>query len=227
MSEFILMLTRHDVTVADAEELLDEVLQTQIGHVGFKDVGLGKEGMTRLVERLHAAGRTAHLEVVSLSEEEELRSAELGVELGVDYLIGGTRWQRVSEVVAGEPVRYFPYPGGIEGHPARLTGSVAEILADAEEMAGAVDGINLLAYRHIELDGTELTREVCEKASLPVIVAGSIDSLARVRAVSGAGAWAFTIGRAALDWELSPDRSLRDQIQATMQAAGAAKAVRP
>lgn len=53
MSEFILMLTRNDVTVPDADDLLDEVFSTPVQHVGFKDIGLSTDAMRRLVGRLH------------------------------------------------------------------------------------------------------------------------------------------------------------------------------
>ncbi len=43
--------------------------------------------MYTLVDRIHAA----HLEVVSLTEDAELESAQVADDLGVDYLIGGTR----------------------------------------------------------------------------------------------------------------------------------------
>jgi hypothetical protein len=219
MAEFILMLTRDDVTVPDAEQLLDAVLETDIQHVGFKDVGLPVDALRGIVERLHEAGRTAHLEVVSLSKDDELRSAEIGRDIGVDYLLGGTRWRHVAELLAAADIRYFPYPGEIVGHPAELRGDVERLVADTEEMAATVDGINLLAFRHRGLDGLELLEGVLAEVSLPVLVAGSIDSVERVRAVAAAGAWAFTIGGAALDGLIVPGGSLKDQIEATLAAA--------
>jgi hypothetical protein len=221
MSEFILMLTRNDVTVADAESLLDEVLDTDIRHVGFKDIGLPADAMQRLVDRLHGAGRLVHLEVVSLSEEDELRSAQVGRDLGVDYLIGGTRWREVSALLAGTDIKYFPYPGEIVGHPATLRGDVDQFVTDAEAMGESADGINLLAYRHETIDGLEVLRGVLAGVSLPVIVAGSIDSVERVRAVAAAGAWAFTIGGAALDGMIVPGAPLKAQIEATLAASDA------
>lgn len=224
MSEFILMLTRDDVTVSNAAELLDEVLQTEIEHVGFKDVGLPPDQMRDLVERLRAAGRSVHLEVVSLNEEAELRSAEIGVSLEVDYLIGGTRWREVAPLIAETPIKYFPYPGEIFDHPAKLAGDVERLTADAAEMGDSVDGINLLAFRHTTLNGMDVLRGVLAEVSLPVIVAGSIDSVARVHEVSESGAWAFTIGGGVLDGRIQPGASLRSQIETVLSATTAEQA---
>ncbi|HXE46287.1 MAG TPA: hypothetical protein VN635_13980 [Conexibacter sp.] len=219
MAQFILMLTRDDVTVPNALELVREAVETPVAHIGFKDIGLPFAEMQEVVDVIHGAGRSAHLEVVSLAEEDELRSAQTALDLGVDYLLGGTRWRPVGDLIKGRDIRYFPYPGRVEGHPGTLAGSVDEIVADAEEMQGSVDGINLLAYRHQTLDGTDVTAAVVSRVELPVIVAGSIDSIARIETVTGAGAWGFTIGAAALDCRVV-DGDLRAQLEAVV-AAGA------
>ena len=41
--------------------------------------------------------------------------------------------------------------------------------------------------------------EVCRQADVPVIMAGSIDTTARIQIVRDAGAAGFTVGTAALD----------------------------
>lgn len=229
MAEFILMLTRNDVTVSNAEQLLDDILATGVEHVGFKDVGLAPDQMRSLVERLREAGRSIHLEVVSLSEEDELRSAQIGRSLDVDYLIGGSRWRQVGPLIAGSHIKYFPYPGEVSGHPAELRGDVAQIVADVTQMgmADSVDGINLLAFRHASLEGLDVLRGVLAEVSLPVIVAGSIDSLERIRAVDATGAWAFTIGGAVLDRRIEPGAPLKSQIEAVLAAIGPSAEGRP
>jgi hypothetical protein len=220
LSEFILMLTRDDVTVANALELLDDVLRTDVQHVGFKDIGLELAEMTELVNRLHGAQRQVHLEVVSLDGAAEEKSVSVGLELGVDYVIGGTRWATLAPLFAGSETRYLPYVGTVTDHPARLSGSVDEIVADAMACGDSVDGINLLAYRHAHLDGAELSAEVVDRVSLPVIAAGSIRTPEQIAAISAAGVWAFTIGGAVLDLQVVPGASLVDQIHATLRAAG-------
>ncbi len=183
--------------------------------------------MRSLVARLRDAGRTVHLEVVSLSEEDELRSAAIGRSLEVDYLIGGSRWRQVGPLIADSPIKYFPYPGEISGHPAELRGDVAQIAADAAEMADSVDGINLLAFRHASLDGMDVLRGVLADVSLPVIVAGSIDSVQRVREVTASGAWAFTIGGAVLDRRIEPGAPLKSQIETVLTAVRSSATKQP
>ena len=219
MSEFILMLTRDDVTVANALDLADVALATDVKHVGFKDIGLARPQMQALVEKIHAAGRQAHLEVVSLSEADEMRSIGVACDIGVDYVIGGTHWRRAAERLAGSSIRYFPYAGQVIGHPAQLGGTADDIIDEAQRMAPAVDGINLLAFRHVGIDGAELLRSVHGAIALPVICAGSIDSIDRVRTVADMGVWGFTIGRAALDHEIVPGQDLRAQLAAVLDAA--------
>lgn len=219
MSQFILMLTRNDVTIPDALELVEEVTSSGVTHVGFKDVGLSTAAMVELVRALKAHGAKVHLEVVSLSEQDELASAQTASELGVDYLIGGTRWAAVSGLISGSGIRYFPYPGTVFGHPGQLDGSAAQIISETSAMADRVDGINLLAYRHVHLNGADLLSQVASATDLPVICAGSIASLSRVRDVVAAGAWGFTIGAAAVDRVIVPGAPLTEQLRAVLDAA--------
>lgn len=219
MSQFIFMLTKDDVTVPHALDLLNDALETGVSHIGFKDVGVDAATMHKLVERIHDAGRKAHLEVVSISETEELQSAQTALSLEVDYLIGGTRWKQVKDILAGSSIRYFPYPGEIVGHPAQLRGNVEQILTDIATMGERVDGANLLAYRHATLSGDDVLRTVQHSAGVPIICAGSINSLDRVRAVAGTGVWAFTVGTAALDRLLVPGQPLQVQLRHALHAA--------
>jgi NAD(P)H-dependent flavin oxidoreductase YrpB (nitropropane dioxygenase family) len=126
----------------------------------------------------------------------------------------------VQEILAGTGVKFWPYVGRIVGHPCLLRGTVEEIVADTKRAAElGVDGINLLAYRY-DGDVEELTRAVVAAADLPVICAGSVDSVERIRALEACGAWAFTIGTAALDGALVDGAPLSGQLQAALEAAG-------
>jgi len=79
----------------------------------------------------------------------------------------------------------------------------------------------LLAYRATEAEPLDLIRAarrgLGKKGQL--VVAGSIDSPAHIRAVAEAGADAFTIGSAAFDGSFSPRKGLlanqlRDIVEA-------------
>ena len=77
--EFILMLTYNDSTVKEALQIFRECRSAPVTHWGFKDLGLPPEEMKALVREMKEAGKTTYLEVVSLSEEEGLRGAQLAV----------------------------------------------------------------------------------------------------------------------------------------------------
>ncbi|UWR15561.1 cupin domain-containing protein [Sulfitobacter sp. M368] len=197
---FIFMLTRNDRTVEDAAAHLATALALGVRHVGFKDVGLPVAALKELNKTIKAKGATSYLEVVSLDQDSEVRSARAAVEIGVDVLLGGTRVDEVLPVLAGRSIAYYPFPGRIEGHPSVLQGSIEEIAKSAAELASrdGVDGLDLLAYRS-KTDVPELIRAVCEAAGKPVIAAGSIADPSRIADVKNAGAAGFTVGTAALD----------------------------
>jgi hypothetical protein len=224
MIEFIFMLTRDDVTIPDAREVYASIAGTGVRHVGCKDVGLPTEELAALMEDIRANGHESWIEVVSETEEATLASARAAAEIRPDHLIGGTLIEPVQEILAGTGVRFWPYVGQIVGHPCLLRGSIEEIVADAERAAAlGVDGINLLAYRY-DGDVEALVRAVVGATGLRVICAGSVDAPERIRALEACGAWAFTIGTAALDGALVPGAPLSGQLEAALEAAGAARA---
>jgi hypothetical protein len=221
MIEFIFMLTRDDRTLPDAREVYASVAGTGLSHVGCKDVGLPQAELRALMDEIRGNGHTSHLEVVSETEEATLASARAAVEIGPDFLIGGTLIEPVQEIIAGTGIRFFPYVGRIVDHPCLLRGSIEEIVEDTRRAESlGVDGINLLAYRY-DGDVDALVEAVVGATSLPVIAAGSVDSPARIRALADRGVWAFTIGTAALDGKLVDGAPLTGQLDCALQAAGA------
>ena len=221
MIEFIFMLTRDDVTLKDAREVYASVAGSGVRHVGCKDVGLPREELANFMDEIRANGHVSYLEVVSETQEQTLNSARVAAEVKPDYLIGGTLIEPVQEIIAGTGIKFFPYVGQIIGHPCLLRGSIDEIVADTERAAAlGVDGINLLAYRY-DGDVEALTRAVAGATDLPVICAGSVDSTERIRALDACGAWAFTIGTAALDGVLVDGAPLQGQLEAALAASSA------
>jgi hypothetical protein len=219
--DFIFMLTRDDVTLADARAVYASIAETGVRHVGCKDVGLPADELSALMDDIRSHGQETWIEVVSETEEATLASARAAAGIRPDHLIGGTLIEPVQEILAGTGVRFWPYVGQIVGHPCLLRGSIEEIVADTERAAAlGVDGINLLAYRY-DGDVEALVRAVVGATDLPVICAGSVDSVDRIRALDRCGAWAFTIGTAALDGALVDGAPLSGQLQAALEAAGA------
>lgn len=212
---FIFMLTRGDRTVPEARSFLPDVLAAGIRHVGFKNVGLPHGELRRIAEEARAAGAAVYLEVVSLDPETEAASARAALDLGADVLMGGMRPELVVPILAGSGIRYYPFPGRVEGHPSRLEGSIDSIVASARTLLAqeGVDGLDLLAYRFAG-GSAELARRVCTVASSrPVVVAGSIDSAARIREVLGFGVAGFTIGSAVFDGRFPGAPGIREQLR--------------
>ena len=212
--DFIFMLTNQDRTVADAADRLKGVLAAGITHVGFKDIGLPFDKLLDLASAIKASGATLYLEVVSLDEESERRSAQAAIDLGVDILMGGTRPNVVLPLIASRNIRYYPFPGKIVGHPSKLEGTIQTIVESARQLTAikGVSGLDLLAYR-FNGDVEELMTRVCEAVDKPVVVAGSIDSAERMAAVVRSGAAGFTIGTAAFNGAFSGSSNLRLEIQ--------------
>jgi hypothetical protein len=212
--DFIFMLTKGDVTIADARARLPQALAAGVKHIGFKDVGLARDEMKGLAADIRAAGARLYLEMVSLDGSAEAAAAKVAVELEVDVLMGGVRPALVEPLIAGSHIRYHPFPGEVVGHPSRLAGDISAIARSAAELAArdGVHGLDLLAYRFAG-DAPALIAEVCRAAGgKPVIVAGSIDCDARIAAVAAAGAAGFTVGTAALEGAFPAPPDLERQL---------------
>ena len=102
MIEFIFMLTRDDVTLADAREVYASVAGTGLRHVGCKDVGLPKEELAALMDDIRSNGHETWIEVVSETEEATL---ELGPRRGRDAPRPPDR-RHADRAGAGDPRRH-------------------------------------------------------------------------------------------------------------------------
>ena len=206
--DFIFMLTRNDRTVADAAIHADTALRAGIRHIGFKDIGLPFEALADLTRQIRQGGAMTYLEVVSLDRESEICSAKAAVDLGIDYLLGGTNAADIVPLLEGTGIRYYPFPGRIAGHPSILEGTPDEIVASAVALAAHdyVAGVDLLAYRAAG-DVPALMAAVCQAISKPVIMAGSVNGPEQIEMIRKSGAAGFTIGTAALDGEFPAERT--------------------
>jgi hypothetical protein len=225
MIEFIFMLTHNDVTVQRPGEVLAELRDSGLRYVGFKDIGPPPSVLTEVTAEAQAIGMEVMLEVVSTSPEDELRSLRAALEIGVDWVLGGTHADAGAEILAGTQVRYCPFPGVIEGHPSVLKGEIETIAADAARLTSsqAVHGVDLLAYRHERADPVALTRAVVEAVEGPVIAAGSVASFQQISDLEAAGAWGFTIGGAIFESKLPGGPTVPGQVAAVLHAAGGAE----
>jgi hypothetical protein len=212
--ELIVMLTHHDQTVPDALELFERTKDHPIRYWGFKDVGLSPAEMQKVVTGMQAAGKITCLEVVSLSEEEGLRGAQLAVDLGFNILMGTVFYPSIADYLRDKTVRYYPFPGHVHSHPSILDGTIEDIVAHACQLeAYGVHGLDLLTYRY-EGDAPSLLAQVVQSTSIPVVSAGSIASFERITEVWASGAWGFTIGSAFFQKQFVPNGSFEENVLA-------------
>jgi hypothetical protein len=220
LTEFIFMLTRSDVTVPNALEVLKEVRGTGLRCIGCKDVGLDRGLYANLFGRMRDYGMRSFLEIVTFDEGEHFRGVDLGLEIGADYIIGGM--PEYSEKTVGYlrarkgGTRFFPYIGEIAEHPCVLRGTIDDIIEDGREAERlGVDGVNLLLYRY-EGDQRALLGEVVSKLRTPLLVAGNISNFEMIEEMKRNDVWAFTIGSAVFKGEFAREKGVRDQIKAVL-----------
>lgn len=214
--DFIFMLTRNDRTVADAADHAATALRAGIRHIGFKDVGLPFDALAGLARQIREGGASTYLEVVSLDRDSEIRSVKAAIDLGVDYLLGGTHAEDVLPLLEGTPIRYYPFPGRIVGHPSILEGAQTEIVKSAVALAShpGVAGLDLLAYRSAG-NVPSLIDAVCRAVPKPIIIAGSVDRPDQIETIRRSGAAGFTVGTSALDGRFPAEGpALEFQLQA-------------
>src|SRR5262245_15488895 len=99
--DFVFMLTRADRTVADALDVLDDIRDVGLRHIGFKDVGIEPAALAEVHRKIKAMGATSYLEVVSTTPEAALQSTRVAREVGVDRLLGGTQIEQAMAILAG------------------------------------------------------------------------------------------------------------------------------
>ena len=211
--ELIVMLTHKDETVHNAIQLFESLKDTPIQHWGFKDVGLPRPEMKKLVNQMKKAGKTTYLEVVSLSEQEGLEGARICQECGFDILMGTIYYDSILAFLKGSPVKYYPFIGKVHGHPSILDGTIDETVSQAISLIEkGVDGFDLLTYRYTG-DAVSLLTEVVKVTNgLPVVSAGSVDSFDRIAEIRDTGAWAFTIGSAFFEKKFSARGSFEENM---------------
>jgi uncharacterized protein related to proFAR isomerase len=220
MLEFIFMLTHHDRTLERALDVYDDIRDLPLRYVGFKDVGVPHATLRELARRMHDDGRQVMLEVVSERAEDELRSIAAAVDIGVDWVLGGTHADEGLEAIGGASVKYCPFPGRVIGHPSLLRGTIDEIAQSAHDLTArdGVYGLDLLAYRY-DGDVEAMIAAVLERASGPVIAAGSVDSVERINTLGRLGVWGFTIGGAIFEGRLPAGPTVREQLVVALAAA--------
>lgn len=194
--ELIVMLTNHDKTIVDAQEVFEKCQNTQANFFGFKEVGLPLNQMKKLFQYMKDRGKTTFLEIVAYNEKECLEGIKMALECKVDYVMGTKYYESVHKLCKENHLDYLPFIGNVHGRPSVLEGSLKEMLEEAKYLeAKGIKGFDLLGYRYIG-NKTKLNEEFIKRVSSKVCLAGSIDSYKRIDEVLKANPWAFTIGSA-------------------------------
>lgn len=215
-SKIIVMLTHNDKTVKNAQEVFETCSDLPVQYWGFKDVGLNRPDMKKLIDSMKKAGKTTFLEVVSYSEEECMAGAIMAVDLGFDHLMGTVYHKPVFDYLVTQEIKFLPFCGRVYGSPSVLEGSFNEIITDAENLLNqGVYGIDLLAFRH--KDGAGLAEEYCNRVKKPVVIAGSINSPQRIDFINRINPWAFTMGSALFTENFVPGKSFRSNLVSVVE----------
>ena len=218
MSELIVMLTQNDRTVRDASAVFETCRDSRARLWGFKEEGIPLEEMRSLYARMKECGKQTALEVVCYSEAEGLAGAKTAAACGCDLLMGTMFSKEISRLCADHGIRYLPFVGRVTGRPSVLEGSLEQMLDQAREaLAQGAWGIDLLGYRYTG-DAARLNREfVAGLPGVPVVLAGSVNSFARLDEIRAADPWAFTIGSAFFEGRFGG--SFRDQVDKVVDYA--------
>ena len=138
--------------------------------------------------------------------------------MGFDYLMGTLYFPSIWDVI-GKKIKYFPFCGKVYNRPSILAGSIDEIIEDAKRIeAEGVDGFDILAYRYIDpLKVDKLVRKMNDALKVPLVSAGSINSLDRVQKTIDQGMWGFTIGGAFFEKKFVPGGSYRENVVAVLK----------
>ena len=219
MIEFIFMLTRDDVTLADAREVYASIAADGRPPRRLQGRRAARATSSQALMDDIRAQRPHDLSRGRLRDRggRRSRSARAAAEIRPDYLIGGTLIEPVQEILAGTGVKFFPYVGQIVGHPCLLRGSIDEIVADTQARRRArrrrhqPARLPLRRRRRGARRAPSSAPPTC-RSSAP---ARSTPSSASARSTS-CGAWAFTIGTAALDGVLVEGAPLSGQLQAAL-----------
>ncbi|NBK92072.1 hypothetical protein D5278_08805 [bacterium 1XD21-13] len=214
--ELIVMLTKNDMTVANAVQVFEEAKDAPAKFWGFKEVGIPKDEMKHLVRRMKECKKTTFLEVVEYTEEKCIEGARIGAECGFDVLMGTLYFDSVKKIADEAGMQYYPFIGKVHDRPSILEGSIEEMIEEGKALIKekGIEGFDLLGYRYTG-DAPKLNTEFVKHIPAKVCLAGSVASFERLDEIRATGAWAFTIGSAFFDKKFG-DTSFKEQIETVL-----------
>jgi hypothetical protein len=217
--QIIVMLTNNDRTVKDASFVFENCVDLPIKFWGFKNVGIPDSEMIALSKQMKGAGKTTFLEVVTFTEDDCMRAAQLADDCKIDYLTGTVFYPSILEFIKDRKMKYFPFCGDIYGSPINLKGEVKDIVDDSKKLkAFGADGVDLVAYRYQGQNPLALARQVIQAlGGENVIIAGSINSLERIQIMNEISPFAYTMGSALFEGKFVRNGSFRENLEFVAQ----------
>lgn len=192
----IVMLTYNDKTVQNAYDIFEQCKDSKAEFWGMKEAPLPLSEMKRIFDRMKACGKVTALETVAYTEEACLSGAAAAAACGCDILMGTKFFDSVNNFCCAKGLKYMPFVGDVDGRPSILQGSAESMLTEAHRcLKKGVYGFDLLGYRYTG-DASRLNSCFVSGLDVPVCIAGSVDSFARLDELKAVKPWAFTIGSA-------------------------------
>jgi hypothetical protein len=219
-TEVIAMLTHNDETSKDSFEIFENCKDLPVKYWGFKDVGLSIEELKELNKTIKENGNTTVLEVVSFGEKDGLEAAKLAYECGIDYLTGTVYYPSVLEYAKEKNIKYFPFSGDVSATPQiELKGQIEDVIEDSKQLIEkGVSGVDLVAYRSLDADPLLLAKSVINEVGREnIIIAGSINSVEKIKLMNEVGPFAYTIGGALFEAKFVEGGSFRDNLEYVIQ----------
>ena len=199
------MLTHNDKTVNNAYEVFEKCKNSKAKFFGFKEKPLPLSEMKELYRYMKKCGKKTVLEVVSYTEQEGIKGAQMAIECEVDILMGTKYFDSIHALCKENNIKYMPFIGEIVGRPSVLKGTIDSMIDEANRLIEkGVYGFDLLGYR-FEGNALELNKQLVSKIDVPVCVAGSVNSYERLDELKDVMPRAFTIGGAFFENKFGDD----------------------
>ncbi len=201
MINCVTMLTRNDITVPNALEVVKNNSHAKAAYWGFKDVGVTFEQGEELIQAMQSAGKHVAIEPLTTDEETANKWADIAVKYHIDAFLGRF-FKSVSQKLSDAGILYFP-PFGRRDANERLLGTIEEIKGEALDLLNqGSSGIRMSAYRWIEGDPEELARALKElfvEKKVPFMMTGSINDFSKLDFIKEMQPWGITVGGALFD----------------------------
>ena len=201
MINCVAMLTRNDITVPNALDVVKKNCHASAEYWGFKDVGVTFEQGEALIREMQAAGKHVAIEPLTRDEETANKWADIAIKYHIDAFLGRF-FKSVSKKLNDAGILYFP-PFGRRDENERLFGTIEELKAEAMEILDqGSSGIRISAFRWLEGDPEVLTmalKELFDEKKVPFMMTGSINDFEKLDFVKKVQPWGITVGGALFD----------------------------